>query len=322
MIVAKTPLRVPLAGGPSDIREFADLHGGLTLSATIDKHIYVAVKRNHGRVFELRYLNTYERAERVDGIRHDHIREALKLTGLQRRPLDITVVNDLGHEGGLGSSGSLAAALLTALRAFKGEAPSPEQIIEEASRLEMDILDGASGYHDHTITHLGGCRLLEYRGGRHAELPLGVAPVTLGRFLRRLMLFYSGWHAKTKPSLVLLAANIEAAAPGLEAMKANVLRLRESLARDDLDAAGECLQRQQDLKQKLPGSFENEFVLETMRRARELGVAAHVPGGKVGAFLLVYRPRGMKRKAVIRHFGDLLHVPFRFEPEGTRCCQV
>lgn len=322
MVLTRTPLRIPLAGGLSDLRGYADRFGGVTLSATIDKYIYIAVKKNLARVFELHYLNTYEKAEDADSIRHNHIREAIKLTGLATSPLDLTIINDLQHEGGLGSSGALTSGLLSALHQHKGTNPGPEQIIEEASKIEIDILEGASGYHDHTITHLGGLRLLEYQGGGYKNIPIDIDATVTERFMRRLMLFYSGFHAKTKPSLALLSANLEQVLPEMHAIKRNAYELRDRLVRGDLDGAGECLQVQQDLKQKLPGSFENEFVMETMRRARHLGVSAQIPGGKIGSFLLIYRPLGMKRKQVIKHFGDLTYIPFRLETEGTRIARL
>ncbi len=317
MVLTRTPLRIPLAGGLSDLRGYADRFGGATISATINKYIYIAVKKNLSSVFDLHYLNAYEKAPDVDSIRHNHIREAIKLAGLGSSPLDLTIMNDLQHEGGLGSSGALTAGLLSALYEHKAARPDEATIINESSKIEIDILEGASGYHDHTITHLGGLRLIEYVDGKHKDIPTGIDAAQTERFMRRLMLFYSGFHAKTKPSLALLAVNLEQVLPRMHDIKQNAYELCARLARGDIDGAGECIQIQQDLKQKLPGSFENEFVIETMRRARRLGVGAQIPGGKIGSFLLVYRPLGMKRKHVIKHFGDLTYIPFRFEPEGT-----
>ncbi len=322
MVLIKTPLRIPLAGGLTDLKGYADRFGGLTISATIDKYIFVAIKKNLGKVFDLHYLNTYEKAVDVESIRHDHIREAIKLTGLGNSRLDLTIMNDLQHEGGLGSSGALTAALLSALHEHKDEAADADRIIDESSRIEMDILEGASGYHDHTITHLGGFRCIDYIDGKPVPRHLDVPEETIQRFSRRLLLFYSGFHAKTKPSLALLAANLDAVLPKMDALKQNARNMLEALKRGDIDGAGECVQLQQDLKQKLPGSFENEFVIETMRRARKLGAFVQIPGGKVGSFLLVYRPLGMKRKAVIRHFGDLQYIPFKVVQEGTRSVRL
>jgi len=322
MVVIKTPLRIPLAGGLTDIKGYADRFGGVTLSTTIDKYIFIAVKKNLDKVFDLHYLNTYERAPDVESIRHNHIRETIKLTGMSTSRLDITIMNDLQHEGGLGSSGALTAALLSALYEHKNEAVDAARIIDEASHIEMEILEGASGYHDHSITHLGGFRLLNYVGGKPVEDPLDVPTETIDSFIRRLMLFYSGFHAKTKPSLALLAANIDSVLPQMDAIKQNAFDLRDALRRGDINGAGECVQRQQDLKQKLPGSLENELVIDTMRRARKLGVYVQIPGGKIGSFLLVYRPLGMKRKTVIKHFGDLQYIPFRATAQGTQSVQI
>ncbi|MDX9958258.1 MAG: hypothetical protein RBT68_07435 [Spirochaetia bacterium] len=322
MILTKTPLRIPLAGGLTDLKGYADRFGGTTVSATIDKYIFIAVKKNLGKVFDLHYLNAYEKADTVEDIRHNHIREAIKLTGLGSSHLDLTIMNDLNHEGGLGSSGALTAGLLSALNEHKEQPVDDSRIISDSSKIEMEILEGASGYHDHTITQLGGFRLINYEQGTPAAMETDIPAEHLKRFLKRFMLFYSGFHAKTKPSLALLADNLDSVLAQMDAMKANAHNLIEALVRGDINGAGECVQRQQDLKQKLPGSFENEFVVETMRRARKLGVFAQIPGGKIGAFLIVYRPPGIKRKKVIKHFGDLQHIPFRFVAEGTRSVRL
>lgn len=318
MVLAKTPLRLPMAGGLSDLKEYANIHGGLTISATINKYIYVAVKDSATRDFELHYLNSHEKTPLADEIKHNHIREAIRMAGLSQRPLDLSIMNDMPHEGGLGSSGALSAALFSALYALKGEEASPSGVIRDSSTLEMDVLEGASGYHDHTITHLGGFRLISYNKAGFQTLPFEPASETVRKFFKRFMLFYSGFHAKTKPSLALLAENLHAVLPEMEAMKANALDLVEALHTGDVFAAGACIQRQQDIKQKLPGYFENEFVLDTMRRARKIGVYAQIPGGKIGSFLIIFRPKGVKRKTVREHFSDLQHVPFEFVPEGSR----
>lgn len=322
MIVAKTPLRLPFAGGLSDIREYADRYGGLTISATIDKYIYVALKPHHERGFELRYLNAYEKVDKADEIRHAHIREAIKLCGLEGEPLELAVMNDLPHEGGLGSSGALSCALISALYAYKGEAADDERVVADATRLEMDILAGASGYHDHAITQLGGLRALAYEGGKPRPVELGAEAETIRKFLKRFMLFYSGYHAKTRPSLVLLAEHFDDAKPTLDSIKHNALELAEALATGDQQKAAACVRRQQELKQTLPGAFQNDFVVETMRRAERLGVYAQIPGGKIGSFLMVYRPKGLKRKKVAEHFGDLRPIPFSFVDEGTKVVRL
>ncbi len=322
MVIAKTPLRIPLAGGLSDIREYADVHGGYTMSATIDKYIYVTIKPHYDHGVELRYLNTYERVDEVDKIQHPHIREAIRMCGLEDEALELAIMNDLPHEGGLGSSGALSAALLSALHAYKGESVSDDRLIDEASELEMDRMGGASGYHDHSITHLGGLRLLSYDGSTPRPVPLRIDPAVLTEFKDRFMLFYSGYHAKTRPSLILLAEHMAEAMPTLEAIKENALALSEALKNGDLPAAGACIQRQQDLKQVLPGSFQNKFVVETMKRARRIGVHAQIPGGKIGSFLMVFRPKGVRRRRVIKHFSDLRPIPFSFVNEGTKVIRV
>ena len=280
MVVAKTPLRIPLAGGLSDLKEYADSYGGLTLSATIDKYIYVAVKDNYAKDYELHYLNTHEKAASADDIRHNHIREAIKMSGMERIALDLSIMDDMPHEGGLGSSGALSSALFSALYAFKGESAATIALSRTHRPLRWTCSKGRPAITIIRLPIWAACGS-SATAARRTRACRSAYPTKRSRNSKsRFMLFYSGYHAKTKPSLALLAENLHAVLPKMEAIKANALDLVEALKAGDIFAAGSCIQRQQDYKQKLPGYFENEFVIETMRRARRLGVFAQVPGGK------------------------------------------
>jgi len=101
MIISKTPLRIPLAGGLTDLKDYAAEFGGVTVSGTVDKYIYVIVKENLGGYFRLKYTDVQEKVNDVYHIKNDLIREAIILTGLSDTPLDISIMADLAGESGL-----------------------------------------------------------------------------------------------------------------------------------------------------------------------------------------------------------------------------
>jgi len=125
MILAKTPVRLPLAGGLSDLAGYAARFGGETISVTIDKHVYVTVKDDLEGTFDVRYRDTHEHTAEAGQLRHDLLREALRLRRLEGRPIDVDFRVDLAGESGLGTSGALTVSIVHALARLQGERPDP-----------------------------------------------------------------------------------------------------------------------------------------------------------------------------------------------------
>ncbi len=317
MIVAKTPLRIPLAGGLTDIRPYAEAFGGVTVSATVDRFVYVVLKPNIDRTFELRYQDTQEKAASGGRIRHDLVRESLRLTGLLDTPLTVHILADLASESGLGASGALTVSLLHAMHRFKGEDLGPAELAREAGHIEVEVLEGASGYHDPTITALGGLKLIEYRGADIDAHEVVMSDATRRAFADSLLFFYSGRHARTKPSLDLLSSRLNEAYDVLHDLKAIAYELETAFGAGDLRRIAEIIGEQQDLKQRLPGKFVDDYVLDVTRRVREVGAFAQLPGGKISAFVIVACPDG-QQEAVREVLADLQEVQMGLEPGGTR----
>lgn len=322
VIISKTPLRIPFAGGLTDLRRYASRFGGATCSAAIDRYIYVVVKDGAEDLIDLRYRDVHERVTRASALKHDLTREAVLLTGMGGRPLEIHILADLHGESGLGSSGALAVGLLHALHAFRGGKPSPEQLAAEAARLEIDVLGGASGYHDPAVCAFGGVNLIEYDGagvtGRRAEIP----SAHLQAFQERLLVFYTGIHCRTNPSLHLLDSGMEGAFGTLHEMKELAYAMYEALRRGDADEAGRVLHAQQEHKISLPGLFSGDFVQGVMRQARELGLGVQIPGGKVGGYLLVYCASEQHKEWARKAFGAFREIHLGFEGCGTTVVTV
>ncbi len=321
MIVTKTPLRIPLAGGLTDVRGYAERFGGVSVSATIDKYVYVVVKDSATGSFDLRYQDAHEKAATASGVRHDLIREALRATDLASTPLSIHVLVDLASESGLGASGALTVGLLHALHAYRGETPAPETLAREAGHIEVEVLEGASGYHDPTITALGGVKLIEYRGADASARDIVMTDATRSAFTDSLLFFYSGRHAPTKPSLDLLGSHMEEALPLLHQIRAIGYELERAFAAGDLLRIAQIIGEQQALKQRLPGRFVDDYVLDVTRRVREVGAYAQLPGGKISAFVIVACPAG-NHEAVRRALSDLREVSLGLDPAGTRSVRV
>ncbi len=317
IVISKTPLRIPMAGGLTDLKQFAAEFGGVTVSATIDKYIYVVLKRSPNQYIDLKYQNVHERVTGFKQIRHNLIREALKLTGLTQTPVELTIMADLASESGLGSSGAVTVGLLHAMHALQGHHVSQQQLFEEAAHIEVDILDGASGYHDPAICALGGLKLIEYDGPRITARDIEMSDATRKALVNSLLFFYSGHHLKSKPSLALLSSHMHSAHDILHAMKQIGYQLEIAFRAGDMAEVGRIIEAQQQLKMQLPGKFVNQYVREVTERVGRLGAHAQLPGGKISAFVIVCCPNG-RHDLIRRELSDLREVHFNLTEGGTQ----
>src|SRR3990167_1030383 len=188
MIITKTSLRLSLLGGNTDFPKYFRKYGGACLTTTIDKFIYCIVKK---RFDDLIYINysVKEKVEKVEDIKHDLVREAMKLVGV-KEGIEITFLSDIPSEGsGLGSSSAVVIGVLNALHNFMGESVTSRQLAQEACKIEVDILKKPIGYQDQYAIAFGGCNLIEY--GKEITL----RPFELNK--ECLLLFYTGITRKT-----------------------------------------------------------------------------------------------------------------------------
>jgi D-glycero-alpha-D-manno-heptose-7-phosphate kinase len=319
--MTKTPFRVPFAGGLTDLKAYAHEHGGVTVSATIDKYLYVGLKPNVDGYINLKYMDVHEKVSAIDDVRHPLAREAMRLLGLDSEALDIYIMTDLNSESGLGSSGAVAVGLLHAMHAHLGETVTREQLLDEAAHIEVDILQGASGYHDPSICALGGLRLIEYNqtGVTHRAITLDNG--FREQFHEMLLFLYGGVHRKSKPSLDLLNAGIREARPILDDMKVTAYEIEQAFRDGNLPEIGRLIHRQQELKQQLPGQFEDDYVKDVVSRVRKHGAFCQLPGGKIGAFVMVVCPDG-QQDAIRQEFADMREVSFGFDFAGTQLHEV
>src|SRR6476661_5873640 len=160
MIITRSPLRISLGGGGTDLPSYYRNHGGFLIAAAIDKYIYITVHRRFVDGFLLKYSHLEEVAS-VDEIKHPIIREALKLAGVQERNLEIASMADIPAGTGLGSSGSFTTALLKALHALRKNLVHPSELAEQACSIEIEKLGEPVGKQDQYIAAFGGLTCFE-----------------------------------------------------------------------------------------------------------------------------------------------------------------
>jgi D-glycero-alpha-D-manno-heptose-7-phosphate kinase len=139
MIIGRSPLRITLGGGGTDLPSYYKNHGGFLISAAINQYVYTAVNHTNSDEMLIRY-SQIEKVKKAEDIRHPIIREALLLTGVTEPNLEITSMADQPSGTGLGSSGSFTTALLKTLYKFKKQFIFQQQLAEMACHIELDLL--------------------------------------------------------------------------------------------------------------------------------------------------------------------------------------
>ena len=321
LVVTRTPLRISFAGGGTDLPGFYERGHGAVLSTTIDKYLYVTIKR-HGELFgepiRLSYSET-ERVSRIGDIKNAIARECLRLLDVEL-PIYISTVADLPDFSGLGSSSSFAVGLLNALHAWRGERVSAGQLAEEASSIEIDVLRRPIGKQDHYAAAFGGLNFFCFRpDGSVTVEAQRVATGALDQLFSHLLMFWTGIKRDAGTILTEQRQNTAQRLPVLEAMREHARRL-QTLLRNGFDPLefGRILDETWTLKRQMASQITNSRIDAWYERARRAGAA----GGKIcgaggGGFLLLVMPPS-RRDAVRAALTELTEVPIRYESQGSR----
>src|SRR5881275_2224762 len=179
MIITRSPLRISLGGGGTDLPSYYRKHGGFLIAAAIDKYVYITIHRRFVDGFLLKYSHLEEVAT-IEEIKHPVIREALKLAGVQERNLEITSMADIPTGTGLGSSGSFTTALLKAFHALRKNMVHPSELAEQACQIELEKLGEPIGKQDQYISAYGGITCFRFLpNGKVEAWPLKIDHDTL-----------------------------------------------------------------------------------------------------------------------------------------------
>lgn len=318
MIIVQTPLRVSFLGGGTDFPTFfQEEGGGNVLSSAIDKYIFVTIKQRFDDKIRIGYTKT-EMVDSVDEIQHELIREALRLTGIERG-VEINTTGDIPAGSGLASSSAVTVGALHAMYAFRGESVSAGRLAEEACKIEIDILKKPIGVQDQWICALGGMRFIEFHpNGAVVDEKITLPPRLRSRLNESLLLFYTGVTRKADTILGEQKANIHQRLEILNHIKALACLAREELAAGNLDIIGTLLHQSWVLKKRLASQISNDTIDSIYEAAIKAGaIGGKITGAGGGGFLLLYCPYE-RRESVRDALSTLIEVPFSLENDGSK----
>lgn len=320
MIISKTPLRISFVGGGSDLPSFCERSEGAVVTATINKHIYIAVNKKFDKHIRISYSKT-ENVEDVSLIEHPIVREVLKKLNIDG--IEITSIADIPSEGsGLGSSSAFTVGLLHALHTYRQEFVSAQDLASEACEIEIDILKEPIGRQDQYGTALGGLKFLcFYPDGRVSVDPISCLDQTKDAIERNMLLLYTGITRSASKILEKQRANMKSDQHKLEIMKKMVQLshvLYVDLKKDRIDNFGEILHANWMYKKEMAVGISNPEIDRWYQIALKHGAS----GGKIlgaggGGFLLLYAPQA-KHASILQALPNLRPIDFQFEDQGSQ----
>ena len=322
MIISRTPLRISLGGGGTDLPSYyRSAGGGFLVAAAITRHVYVAVNRNFDDDILLKY-SRIERVGCVDEIRHPLLREALRTTGTQRH-VEISSMADIPANTGLGSSGSFTVGVLKALHAYERNQCSNRDLAEQACRIEIEVLREPVGKQDQFIAAVGGVTAFEFcPDDTVSVMPIAMSDDTRYRLEENLLLFYTGLRRSASEILVeqddKSKSSDEATLRNLDEVRRIGRESYDALLGGDLPRFAALMTEQWELKRSRSPSATNTEIDAWISR----GLAAGATGGKLvgaggGGFLLFYSESKAPVRAVMAELG-LAEVRFAFDYEGSK----
>jgi D-glycero-alpha-D-manno-heptose-7-phosphate kinase len=322
MIIARSPLRVSLGGGGTDLPSYYEQHTGFLIAAAIDKYVYLTLHETFAPEFIIKY-SRLERVQTVDQIEHPIIREALKLVGIARANLEITSMADIPAGTGLGSSGSFTTALLKALHAYQKNLVHPAELAEQACDIELHRLREPIGKQDQYIAAFGGVTCFRFLpGGKVEAWPLKLSEETRYNLEDNLLLFFTGYSRSASAILQEQDRKSKAADPAmienLHFVKELGLQSQRALEAGDLREFARLMDVHWQRKKQRAGGMSNPKVNEWY----DLALANGALGGKLigaggGGFLMFYADDKAELRHALRGAG-LKEVRFRFDFEGTK----
>lgn len=323
MIISKTPLRMSFFGGGTDFQSYYEnsLFGyGSTISTALDMYVYITVNRRFDDDIRVVYQGN-ELAKSVSEIKHDIIRNALQLAGIEKG-IEIVYTADVPMIGagiGLSSSSALAVGVMNALHAYNGEYVSPEQLAREACEIEIDRIGQRIGIQDQFAVAYGGFRRYRfYANGEVTAEPVICKKEHLEALKGNLLLFYTGKGRDSRKILSEQSETITQKMQRLDRLVEAVDRNYDHLLDGQVDEWGLELDRAWTIKKTFAAGVstpEIDVMYDAAKSAGALGGKILGAGG--GGFLLLYVPK-INQAAVREKLSDYREITFSFEASGSQ----
>ena len=320
MIIVRSPLRISIGGGGTDIPSYYKKNGGFFISAAINKYVYVTITEPFQKGIYLKY-SQIEKTNNINKIKHNIIREVLK-NEISKNKIEITTLTDIPAKTGLGSSGSFSTALIKAINLFNQKKISKRELAEKACEIEIKKLKQPSGKQDQYISVYGGISEFSINKNGFVNIKnLKISNRTKTNLENNLLLFFTGFSRDS--SFILneqnkkTIRNNKEILHNLDFVKSLGHEIKHSLIKGDCNEFGKLMDEHWKYKLKRSKNMSNQ----TINEAYDYAIKNGALGGKLigaggGGFLLFYsnNPRKL-RNAFLKKFEE---VRFKFDYEGVK----
>jgi D-glycero-alpha-D-manno-heptose-7-phosphate kinase len=320
VIITRTPLRISLGGGGTDLASYYRREGGMVISGAINKYIFIAINRTFVDDYFLKYSGI-ERVKEIKEIEHPIIRETLSAHAVGPA-IELVSLADIPSGTGLGSSGAFTVGLLRSIYAFKREPITPQDLAEEACHIEIDRLHRPAGKQDQYISAFGGLTCFEFeRNGNVHVSPLSISNDTLHDLHEHLLMFFTGYSRQSDEVLSEQNARSESEDPemlnSLNFIKSIGVSTKEALQSGDVVGFAALMNDHWEYKKRRSSSMSNSNIDRWYEAAMTSGaLGGKLVGAGSGGFLLFYSKDTESLRQAMAQEG-LSEVRFQFDFDGS-----
>lgn len=318
MIITRTPFRVSLCGGGSDLPSFYEKNGGCVISTTINKYMYITVHPSFQEDSTVLKYSKTETVTKIKDIEHPIFKQCLQDTKI--KGVEITSIADIPQGTGLGSSSSFTVGLLNALSCYKRKFVTKEEIASRACQVEIEELGNTIGKQDQYAASYGGLNYYQFNqdGSVYVE-PVLMSKEAFHKLEDNLIMMYVGGVHSASSILKEQSKNVSAGNKEETQKKMCELtkKLKIELENNNVDALGKILHESWMLKKTLASGISNPNIDRWYETAIKNGaIGGKLLGAGGGGFLLFYVPKE-KQKQVIESLPELKELEFKFDHQGT-----
>jgi D-glycero-alpha-D-manno-heptose-7-phosphate kinase len=323
MILTRTPFRITLGGGGTDLPSFYREHGGFILAVAIDKYMFLNVNTPIvDDKIRVRYSST-EIVDHVDAVQHTTAREALRQFGITNG-IEIVSIADVPAGTGLGSSSSYLVGLLNALHALFQDQAIPQKLAEEACHIELEVLKKPIGKQDQYMAAFGGLTTLDINpDGRVCVTRLQLDVDLVEALEHNILMFYTN---EMRDATAILKKQDEATRAkdrsvvnSLCEIKEIGLEIRDAISKGNLRRFGELLDVHWQSKKRLSEGISNPQIDAWYELAKQNGaIGGKISGAGGGGFLMLYCEENKTRLRRAMREAGLRELKFRFDFEGSK----
>ena len=323
MIITRTPFRVTLGGGGTDLPSYYSRYGGFIFSFALDKYMFIYVNRP---IVDDLIRVKYSKSETVSSLKeleHDIARVCMEKTGITKG-LEITSMADIPAGSGLGSSSTYTVGLLNALHAMDRNYIPLYNLAEEACFIEMEKLNKPMGKQDQYLAAYGGFTVLEIaRDGKVSVEKANVSYNTIENMKRNLLMFYTGKQRLNKGILGAqdksTRKNEKQVLDSLHYIKESGYKILEIVESGNITELGKMFDEHWQYKKKLAKGITNpdfDRIYELAKKNGALGGKISGAGG--GGFFTFYCEDNQDKLRSAMKSEGLRELQFDFDFEGTK----